>query len=132
VFKFKTKMKTSLPLLPLAFLLLGACAQEKKIDTKTQTESASKVLAEQKIAEAKTIYDTNCASCHDTGMMEAPKPGDTEEWNKRMAQGFDVVINKSIEGFEGKKGTMPAKGGNENLSESEITKAVSYMSGRLK
>lgn len=130
--KFKTTMKHYLALLPVTFFLFSSCAPEKKIDTEELTESKEEAIAERRYAENKATYETNCASCHDSGLAGAPKPGDAAEWNKRMAPGLDAVVKKSIDGFEGKQGAMPPKGGNESLTDKEITGAVSYMSGQLK
>ncbi|NTV98711.1 MAG: cytochrome c5 family protein [Chlorobiaceae bacterium] len=125
-------MKHCLPLLAIPLFLLSSCAPEKNTDTEELTESRAEALAEQKYADSKVIYETNCAACHDSGMAGAPKPGDASEWEKRMAQGFEALVKKSIEGYEGNKGVMPPKGGNENLTENEFRQAVSYMSGQLK
>lgn len=127
-----TTMKHSLLLLPITLFLFSSCAPEKKIDNEELTESKEEAIAEQRYAESKATYETNCASCHDSGLAGAPKHGDAAEWNKRMASGLDTVVKKSIDGFEGKQGAMPPKGGNESLTDKEITDAVSYMSGQLK
>jgi cytochrome c5 len=42
----------------------------------------------------------------------APKPGDKADWGPRIAQGKDTLYKHAIEGFNGAKGAMPARGGN--------------------
>ena len=73
------------------------------------------------------VYDASCASCHNTGIMGAPKIGDKAAWAPRIAQGNAKLVSNSEKGFTGKKGMMPAKGGNPKLSSAEIIGAVAYM-----
>ena len=59
--------------------------------------------------------------------MGAPKPGDKAAWKDRIAQGVEVMTKKSIEGFAGKAGIMQPKGGNDMLTNEEVTNAVVFM-----
>lgn len=130
--KLMTTMKHFTPILAFPLLFISSCTPEKNIDSEETGASKKETLAERKYAESKAIYGSFCASCHDSGLAGAPKPGDSAEWDKRMAPGLDAIVKKSIDGYDGKKGTMPPKGGNENLTEKEVREAVSYMSGLLK
>lgn len=78
-------------------------------------------------AAGKTVYDSNCGTCHNTAMMGAPKLGDKAAWAPRIAQGVPTMVNKSISGFTGKKGMMPAKGGNPKLTAAQVGDAVAYI-----
>lgn len=71
----------------------------------------------------KEIYQRTCSACHDTGVAGAPKTGDTEAWNSRIAKGEDLMVKNAINGI----GAMPPKGGNPSLSEEEVRAAVMYM-----
>ena len=75
----------------------------------------------------KSVSDTNCATCHKDGIMGAPKIGDKVTWAPRIAQGEAMLVSKSIKGFQGKKGMMPAKGGNPKLTDAQVGNAVAYM-----
>ena len=44
-----------------------------------------------------------------------------------MQQGHDIMAKKAIQGMEGKRGVMPPKGGNDVLTDEEVTAAVNYM-----
>ena len=88
--------------------------------------------ADPKLAGGKTVYDANCSACHDAGMMGAPKPGDKAAWTPRIAQGIEVMTKKSIDGFQGKAGAMPAKGGNASLTDEEIANTVAFMVDKSK
>ena len=76
-------------------------------------------------AEGKDIYNKSCALCHNA---LPPKLGDKAAWEPRLKQGNDALVAAVIKG----KGTMPAKGGNAALSESDIKAAVEYMVAMLK
>lgn len=65
-----------------------------------------------------SIYQQSCRSCHDSGMMGAPKIG-----HARYSADIDVLVENSIKGI----GRMPARGGNRNLSDDEVRAAVEYM-----
>lgn len=64
-------------------------------------------------------------------MMGAPKPGDKAAWADRVAQGLDVMKQKSIDGFTGAAGMMPAKGGNMDLTDEEVGGAVAWMASTV-
>jgi cytochrome c5 len=41
----------------------------------------------------------SCALCHVTGNAGAPRIGNAEEWAPRLAQGMDVLLQHTLEGF---------------------------------
>lgn len=72
------------------------------------------------------VYSNVCAACHASGVAGAPKVSDTAEWKKRLSgQGKETLYKRAINGYKG----MPAKGGNPDLSEDEMHKAVDYILG---
>jgi cytochrome c5 len=79
------------------------------------------------LAAGKALYETSCTACHKSGLLGAPKLGDKAAWAPRIAQGIDVLVSHADKGFSGKKGTMPAKGGNAKLTTEEIGNAVAYL-----
>lgn len=82
--------------------------------------------------DGKKIYDTACMACHGTGVAGAPKLGDKAAWSARIAQGTDVLHGHAINGFQGKTGVMPPKGGNAALSDADVKAAVDYMVSSVK
>jgi cytochrome c5 len=80
----------------------------------------------------KEIYDTVCAVCHGAGIAGAPKLGDKAAWEARIAQGPDTLHQHAIQGFMGKAGMMPPKGGRADLSDEDVKAAVDYMVGAAK
>jgi len=78
-------------------------------------------------ARGQGIYMNFCAPCHAGGITGAPKVGDHAEWSERGAKGVDAVVENAINGYQGKSGVMPARGGNSLLTDEEVTSAVMYM-----
>ncbi|MGH8576067.1 MAG: c-type cytochrome [Gammaproteobacteria bacterium] len=98
-----------------------------------QAAAAPAVQPPLQIAQAgdkgKTVYDTACVVCHQTGVGGAPKIGDKAAWADRIAQGESTLADRAIKGFQGKAGMMPPKGGRADLSDEDVKAAVSYMVG---
>lgn len=76
------------------------------------------------------VFKKVCSMCHQTGAAGAPKLGDKSDWGPRIAQGKDTLYKHALEGFNGAKGAMPAKGGNPSLSDDEVKSAVDFMVGK--
>lgn len=72
------------------------------------------------------VYTAVCAACHSTGAAGAPKTGVAGDWTPRLAQGYDTLIKHAIEGIR----AMPAKGGNPDLDNVEVERAVVYMANQ--
>ncbi len=65
-----------------------------------------------------------CATCHASGVMNAPRVGDTAAWQGRLAErDYATLVQHAINGFN----AMPAKGGNPSLSDDEVEAAVAHM-----
>lgn len=69
------------------------------------------------------VYTATCVACHGAGVAGAPKFGDAGSWSARLAQGYDTVLKHAIEGLR----AMPAKGGNPDLDDVEVARAVVYI-----
>jgi cytochrome c5 len=69
------------------------------------------------------VYKTVCSACHQAGVANAPKFGDKAAWAPRIKTGIDALNATSLKG----KGAMPPRGGNPNLSDLELARAVVYM-----
>ncbi len=78
------------------------------------------------------VYNAACAACHTSGAAGAPKVGDAGAWGARIGQGYDTLVSHAINGIRG----MPAKGGNADLDDLEVARAVVHMAnasgGKLK
>ncbi len=83
-------------------------------------------LAKYDVASGKTVYEASCAGCHDNGIMKAPKTGEKADWTARLGQGMGTLVKKSIDGYKA-EGNMPARGGNDALTDKQVGDAVAYM-----
>ena len=45
------------------------------------------------------LWSASCALCHVTGIGGAPHMGRADEWQPRLAQGEDVLMRHTLEGF---------------------------------
>jgi cytochrome c5 len=84
------------------------------------------VASARDLAAGKTLFEANCSACHDTGLAGAPKIGDKAAWAPRIAQGIEVLVNHADIGYDGKTGSMPAKGGTA-LTTAQIGDTVGYI-----
>jgi cytochrome c5 len=69
------------------------------------------------------VYDAVCTSCHAAGALGAPKFDNKGDWAGRLGQGYDTLVKHAIEGIR----QMPARGGDGDLSDVEVARAVAYM-----
>jgi cytochrome c5 len=101
---------------------LGAEATALRIAPVAKIEIID-VNAPRVLQSGQQVYAAACAACHDAGVAGAHKFGDQAAWSPVIATGLDSMINNVIKG----KGVMPARGGNPNLDDLEIARAVVYM-----
>lgn len=72
------------------------------------------------------VFAAVCSACHATGAAGAPKVGDSAAWGPRIAQGYDTLVQHALHGIR----AMPAKGGNPDLDDVEVERAVVYMANQ--
>ncbi len=75
----------------------------------------------------KDVVGQFCNTCHGTGLLDAPKVGDTGTWQARLdgVGSFEDLVKSAING----KGNMPPKGNCADCSDEEISLAIENMSG---
>ena len=74
----------------------------------------------------KEVVAAVCGACHATGALNAPKIGDKAAWGKLITTGLPRLKQDSIKGIR----QMPARGGNPDLSDIEIERAIVYMANQ--
>lgn len=70
------------------------------------------------------VYQAVCKTCHEAGLVGAPKLGDKAAWAPRIKKGMDALFASALKGTA--KG-MPPKGGDSNLADVEVQRGVVYM-----
>lgn len=112
--------------------------QEKQVDVDT-SEAANKTVVERikpfatlvaldanapRVEQSgEQVFTAVCAACHTPGALGAPKLNSKSDWGSRLGQGFDTLTRHAIEGIR----AMPPRGGNPDLSDLEVARAVAYM-----
>ena len=72
------------------------------------------------------VFNATCTSCHTSGALGAPKIANKGDWAPRIAQGYETLIKHAIEGIR----QMPARGGDPDLSDVEIARAIAFMANQ--
>lgn len=70
------------------------------------------------------IYVALCASCHETGLNDAPLTGDNAAWATRFQErGLAGLHESAVKG----RNLMPAKGGDPRLTDEEVINTVNFI-----
>ena len=77
------------------------------------------------------LYKQACIACHAAGVAGSPKFGDKAAWAPRVAEGLDTLYQHAINGYQGKNGVMPPKGGS-GASDDDVKAAVRYITDASK
>jgi cytochrome c551/c552/cytochrome c5 len=105
----------------------------------TQLLSRIKPFGEVTIADASNpkgnlggeqVYQSVCKTCHEPGIAGAPKVGDKSAWAVPIKRGYETLVQHAITGFQEGGKVMPPKGGNPDLADIEVQRAVVYMTNR--
>ena len=143
-----------------SFVVSGAAPEQNKDDAEYQRQVAGRIAPPARVAIAgkdnsalktggaapeplsptvpvavlpgEQVYTTTCIACHGAGVAGAPKFGDKGAWAPRLGQGLAVLHKHALEGFQGKAGVMPAKGGRTDLADQSVLNAVDYMANAAK
>ena len=128
-------IRTLFPILALS--LLSACGKPENAPTAAPAPAPAAVTSNapaggDALAKGEHVYKGTCAMCHGTGVGGAPKFGNQADWSPRIAQGKETLYGHALKGFTGTKGTMPPKGANSSLADSDVKAAVDYMVAQIK
>ena len=112
--------------LGLFAVLLGACSsvasQNLGFGEQFRPPTLRAVAVDEEVM---AKWSRSCALCHITGEAGAPVVGDTAEWQRRLEQGEEAIINNVVEGFN----SMPPLGYCMACEVSDFRAMVAYMAG---
>lgn len=74
-------------------------------------------------ANVKAKYDASCATCHQAGVLGAPKTGDKAAWNALQKKGMNTLLKHVKDGYN----NMPARGLCDDCSDSDYTALINMM-----
>ena len=83
--------------------------------------ASAKDLAAERSGEQ--VVKSQCVKCHEKGLNGAPRVGDRNAWTPRLKDGVDQAVRSAIRGHGG----MPPRGGEADLTDSELRSAILYM-----
>jgi cytochrome c5 len=106
---------------PLLVLLIGCGADDPDSVAVAQSPALGPSSpASQSLAE---LYNRSCRSCHAQGAATAPRTGDYAAWQPRLEQGIDVLLEHSINGYQG----MPPMGMCFDCEEDDFRALIAFM-----
>jgi cytochrome c5 len=76
------------------------------------------------------VFAAVCKTCHEAGIAGAPKVGDKAAWAGPIKKGYETLVQHALNGFQEPGKVMPPRGGNPDLSDIEVARAVVYMANR--
>lgn len=76
-------------------------------------------------ARSAQLWSNSCALCHVDGTAGAPRVGDREAWQPRLAQGMAVLLKHTVEGLN----DMPPLGYCMACENKHFTAMIEFMSG---
>jgi len=125
--KVETTASTSIQNKPVADKV-----QETTVDTvaaSTQVEAkavdAPLLSADKAPMSGKQVYEKFCINCHKSGVANAPKLGNANDWSPRIAKGESTLYQSAKLGVPGT--AMMAKGTCSMCSEAELEATVDFM-----
>ena len=98
-------------------------AVARRIQPLARVEFAAAAAGPRAARTGEEVYKAVCSACHGTGVAGAWKFGDKAAWAPPLKQGLDALAKNAINGIR----AMPPRGGNPDLSDLEVTRAVVYM-----
>ena len=101
----------------LLALLLAAC----NTNTPASQPFANAVVDQEIMGK----WARSCALCHVDGVADAPVVGDTAQWQRRLAQGEDQVMENVLEGYN----SMPPLGYCMACEVSDFRAMIAFMAG---
>ncbi len=97
--------------------------EEPIVQASADNGEAEAVQTSEDAGPGNQVFTAVCATCHVSGLLQAPRLGNSDDWAPRLEKGMDTLYDHAINGFK----NMPARGGRQDLSDEEVKAAVDYM-----
>jgi len=134
----KTQYWLSIFLVGSSLALVAGCSPDSEKSAKSEVvpnegeaigeEDGFPLFAGAQLQSGRSVWMENCRSCHERGIADAPIVKEFDAWKPRIAKGKPTLYQHAINGFFGEDDSMmPAKGGNEELTDEQVKSAVDYM-----
>jgi len=85
--------------------------------------SSFALSASDRMEDGRKAYDAGCAKCHKHGSLGAPVTSKPEDWADRSDLWEGVLFEHASKGYI----DMPAKGGDQGVSDYDLEAAAEYM-----
>jgi len=94
-------MRASIILFCLAAVSLWGCGRSEETAANAEPQPVAETASAAARPDTALMdkWSRSCALCHVTGNAGAPRVGDGEQWAPRLAQGMDVLLQHTLEGF---------------------------------
>lgn len=76
------------------------------------------------------VFQSQCKTCHEPGIAGAPKVGEKAQWAVSIKKGYETLVQHAVNGIQEAGKVMPPRGGNPDLADVEVQRAVVYMANR--
>ncbi|MDT8311019.1 MAG: c-type cytochrome [Methylophaga sp.] len=97
--------------------------EEPIVEASADNGQAEAVAASDDKGPGNQVFTAVCATCHVSGLLQAPRLGNKGDWAPRIEKGMETLYTHAINGFK----NMPARGGRQDLSDEDVKAAVDYM-----
>ena len=108
-----------LNIVAVCLLLMTGCGGGQD----TESASAGMDWRGEQLRLGEETYAFACASCHDTGKLDAPLTGNPKDWSGRSDLWDAVLSEHAKAGYL----EMPGKGGHPELTGESVDAATEYM-----
>jgi cytochrome c5 len=104
-------------------LALVACSDGHDEAPQTVTSEPGDTWIRSRLEAGRETYELACASCHETGKLDAPLTGNPRGWSDRSELWEAVLFEHAKAGYL----EMPGKGGHPELTDEAVEAAAEYM-----
>lgn len=119
----------------LAMVVLGGCSAQSElappeVHTKaTPHGGTARVAVDVDIAapsaQVMRLWSTSCALCHADGTAGAPRVGDSQAWQARLAKGREALLHNTVAGYA----RMPPLGYCMACEADDFVSMIEFMAG---